>query len=193
MEPPQAADDLRRGRPEQRVAFLAGAVEHVLDHGVATLSLRPVAAALGTSDRMLLYYFGSRERLLVAVLAEVGAQLQGHLAEALPERAVRPAALLLAAEAALRAAQVDRHLRLYVEMSGLAARGQEPFRTVAAVVTDGWRTWLDTRLDVPPGDREAATAGVLAAIDGLLLLRYLVSPDAARLAVGWLASELGAR
>jgi hypothetical protein len=34
---------------------------------------------------------------------------------------------------------------------------------------------------------------VLAAIDGLLLLRYLVSPEVAGLAVGWLATELGTR
>ncbi len=193
METPEAGAAPPRGRPEQRVAFLAGTVEHVLDHGVATLSLRPLAAALGTSDRMLLYYFGSRDRLLIAVLAEVGAQLEGHLAEVLPDRAMPPAELLLVAEAALRAAHVDRHLRLYVEMSGLAARGREPFHTVAATVTEGWRTWLGDRLDVAPGERAAATAGVLAAIDGLLLLRYLVSPEVAGLAVGWLATELGTR
>ncbi len=183
----------RRGRPEQRAAFLAGAVEHVLDHGVATLSLRPLAAALGTSDRMLLYYFHSREQLLVAVLAEVGAQLQGHLSEALPDRALPPAVLLGAAEAALRSEGVDRHLRLYVEVSGLAARGQEPFRTVAAAVTEGWRTWVDERLDVAPDERAAAAAGVLAMIDGLLLLRFLISPDLAERAVAWLGSELGPR
>jgi len=57
-----------RGRPEQRQAFLSGAVKHVLRHGASGLSLRPLAAALGTSDRMLLYSFGSREHLLETVL-----------------------------------------------------------------------------------------------------------------------------
>ncbi|MGY1619552.1 TetR/AcrR family transcriptional regulator [Geodermatophilus sp. SYSU D00691] len=191
MDPSRGSDGLGRGRPEQRAAFLAGAVEHVLDRGVTTLSLRPLAASLGTSDRMLLYYFGSREQLLAAVLAEVSTQLQDHLSEILPERALSPAALLRAAEAALRSDRVDRHLRLYVEISGLAAHGQEPFRTVAAAVAEGWRTWLEERLDVADDDRAAAAAGVLATIDGLLLLRFLVAPDVADRAVAWLAAEIG--
>jgi AcrR family transcriptional regulator len=36
--------------------------------GVSDLSLRPAAAALGTTARMLIYYFGSRERLLFAAM-----------------------------------------------------------------------------------------------------------------------------
>ncbi|MFF7215120.1 TetR family transcriptional regulator [Streptomyces sp. NPDC008238] len=40
-----------------------------MTHGLADLSLRPMAKALGTSDRMLLYYFGSKERLVAEALA----------------------------------------------------------------------------------------------------------------------------
>ena len=39
--------------------------------GIADLSLRELAAAIGTSHRMLLYHFGSREGLLVAVAQAV--------------------------------------------------------------------------------------------------------------------------
>jgi len=39
--------------------------------GIADLSLRELAAAIGTSHRMLLYHFGSREGLLVAVAGAV--------------------------------------------------------------------------------------------------------------------------
>ncbi len=83
-----------RGRPEQREAFLAGAVDPVPAHGVASLSLRPLAAPLGTSDRMLLYYFGTRDALLAAVLDRVGEQLLGAVAGALPSERVPPADLL---------------------------------------------------------------------------------------------------
>ncbi len=179
-----------RGRPEQREAFLAGAVAHVLAHGVATLSLRPLARALGTSDRMLLYYFGSRDRLLAAVLDAVGAQLQEHLTTALPSAPLPPDRLLAAAAAVLLTPGPEAHLRLYVEVSGLAARGQEPFRTVAAAVAASWRTWLAERLDAP-GDRDAAAAGVLAALDGLLLLRFLSSEELAAAAASWLVTRLG--
>ena len=39
--------------------------------GIAGLSLRELAAAIGTSHRMLLYHFGSREGLLAAVAQTV--------------------------------------------------------------------------------------------------------------------------
>ncbi|MBW8800577.1 MAG: TetR/AcrR family transcriptional regulator [Streptomyces sp.] len=37
-------------------------------NGIADLSLRPLAKALGTSDRMLLYYFGTKERMVAEAL-----------------------------------------------------------------------------------------------------------------------------
>ncbi|MEU9161393.1 TetR/AcrR family transcriptional regulator [Streptomyces sp. NPDC048424] len=44
--------------------------DYVVRNGLADLSLRPLAKALGTSDRMLLYYFGSKDRLVAAALAQ---------------------------------------------------------------------------------------------------------------------------
>ncbi|SNS55518.1 transcriptional regulator, TetR family [Geodermatophilus pulveris] len=180
-----------RGRPEQRAAFLSGAVEHVLRHGVATLSLRPLAAALGTSDRMLLSYFGSREQLLAAVLGVVGEQLQARFAAGLPAHPVSPAALVRELATALRDPAAEAPLRLYVEVGGLAARGHEPHRAVAAAVAGGWLSWLGSRLDVPDAERADAAAGVLAVVDGLLLVRFLAPGPAADRAAGWLAGRLG--
>ncbi len=49
--------------------MLAGVVDYIAERGLAELSLRPLAAALGTSSRMLIYYFGTKEELLVQALA----------------------------------------------------------------------------------------------------------------------------
>ncbi|MGA3145907.1 MAG: helix-turn-helix domain-containing protein [Acidimicrobiales bacterium] len=57
--------------PQARDRLLAAAVEHALGDGIADLSLRQLAAAIGTSHRMLIYHFGSREGLLVAVTGAV--------------------------------------------------------------------------------------------------------------------------
>jgi AcrR family transcriptional regulator len=57
--------------PDRRTATLSRAAEYVLENGLAGLSLRPLAQALGTSPRMLLYDFGSKERLVAEVLAEI--------------------------------------------------------------------------------------------------------------------------
>src|SRR3712207_2419699 len=181
-----------RGRPEQREAFLSGAVQHVLRHGVATLSLRPLAAALGTSDRMLLYYFGTREQLLTAVLGAIGDQLQAQFAATLPADPVPPATLLQGLATALQDPATESPLRLYVEVSGLAARGHEPHRTVAAAVAEGWLSWLGSRLDVPDSERADAAAGVLAVVGGLPLVRFLAPGQAADRAGGWLVDRLTA-
>lgn len=179
------------GRPEQRAALLAGLVDHVLREGVSSVSLRPLAAAVGTSDRMLLYYFGTRDQLLAAVLGAVGEQLAERLAAALPAEAVPPAQLLDQVWTALGAPGIEAHLRLYVEISGLAARGREPFRTVAARVAEGWVGWVADRLDVPAGERRGAAAAVLTVVDGLLLMRFVLARDAADDAAAWLAARLG--
>ena len=68
MPPSQARDRL-----------LAAAVRHALNAGIADLSLRELAAAIGTSHRMLIYHFGSREGLLAAVTRAVEDQQRAAL------------------------------------------------------------------------------------------------------------------
>lgn len=64
---------VRLGVParQARDRLLVAAVDHALRDGIADLSLRQLAAAIGTSHRMLIYHFGSREGLLVAVTRAV--------------------------------------------------------------------------------------------------------------------------
>jgi AcrR family transcriptional regulator len=51
-----------------RDALLGRAIGHFAEHGVGDTSLRALAEAIGTSHRMLIYHFGSREGLLAAVV-----------------------------------------------------------------------------------------------------------------------------
>ena len=53
----------------RRDDLLDRVTDHVLERGLIGLTLRPVAAAIGTSDRMLIYHFGSRDALVSAVVA----------------------------------------------------------------------------------------------------------------------------
>jgi AcrR family transcriptional regulator len=55
--------------PAKRRDLLDRVRAYVVRNGLADLSLRPLARALGTSDRMLLYYFGSKERMVTEALA----------------------------------------------------------------------------------------------------------------------------
>jgi AcrR family transcriptional regulator len=53
----------------RRSELLELAYEYVLEHGVADVSLRPLAAAVGSSPRVLLFLFGSKAELVKAILA----------------------------------------------------------------------------------------------------------------------------
>lgn len=64
----------RPADPERRARVLAAATDLVIERGWADLTLRPLAAALGTSTRMLLYDFGTKDALLAALLQSVRAR-----------------------------------------------------------------------------------------------------------------------
>jgi AcrR family transcriptional regulator len=49
------------------------AYKYVLQHGLADLSLRPLAGSIGSSPRVLLYLFGSKDGLVRALLARARA------------------------------------------------------------------------------------------------------------------------
>src|SRR5215469_5343061 len=80
--------------PRIRARLLDQAADYVLSHGLGDLTLRPLARALKTSARMLVYHFGSREGLMREVLSCVrereDARIQawfraGKTARTLPE------------------------------------------------------------------------------------------------------------
>jgi AcrR family transcriptional regulator len=58
----RTADEARRAE------LLERAVDYVCRNGLADLSLRPLAKAVGSSPRVLLYYFGSKENLVVEIV-----------------------------------------------------------------------------------------------------------------------------
>ncbi|AJE39620.1 TetR/AcrR family transcriptional regulator [Streptomyces nodosus] len=52
----------------RQTELLEAAYRYALAHGLADLSLRPLAEAIGSSPRVLLYLFGSKDGLLQALL-----------------------------------------------------------------------------------------------------------------------------
>jgi AcrR family transcriptional regulator len=59
----------RRPDPERRPEILDQIVDYIAEHGIAELSLRPLAKALGHSTFVLTYHFGDKEGLVEAALA----------------------------------------------------------------------------------------------------------------------------
>jgi AcrR family transcriptional regulator len=88
-----------RGRPAGRVAtrqnILRTAIEMFAQHGYAGARIEKISAAAGSTDRMIYYYFGSKEKLFVAVLETVYQEL-GRAEAALDLSGLDPAMSLRA-------------------------------------------------------------------------------------------------
>ncbi len=69
----------RPPNPGIRARLRSQAVDYVLTHGVSDLSLRPLAKALKTNARMLVYHFGSREGLMREILAGLREREDGEI------------------------------------------------------------------------------------------------------------------
>jgi AcrR family transcriptional regulator len=154
-----------------RDGLLAGAVDYVAEHGVGDLSLRPLAAALGTSHRMLIYHFGSKEGLLVAVVREVERRqretfTQIDVAGATPSEATRRMWRRLADPS------LWPHERLFFEMYGQALQGRPGTEALLEGIVDSWvetGTAMAVQMGIPAEVARAQARLGVAVIRGLLL------------------------
>ncbi|MFI5645166.1 TetR/AcrR family transcriptional regulator [Kitasatospora sp. NPDC051705] len=162
--------------PERRGRTLARATDYVLAHGLAGLSLRPLAAALETSPRMLLYDFGSKQELVAAVLAEARRRGAARLAEHLPPHRGAPGAVQAGPRERLRgiwawmsAPERAPFVRLFFEVHADLLAHPENYPDQAGAVTD-WFVPLRAALhDVTTGPGDTATPTlVMAVVRGLL-------------------------
>ena len=65
---------------ERRQELLDEVVGYLAEHGLASVSLRPIAKALGVSVNALVHHFGAKDELVVAALARA-AEIQAHIEE----------------------------------------------------------------------------------------------------------------
>ena len=162
------------GQSAARERLLDSVIEHFTAEGLGEQSLRRIAEAVGTSHRMLLYHFGSKDGLLLTVAQEV-------------ERRTRSQVEMLSHDAT---ASTDDHIRqvwayvadpelagferLFFALYGRALQGDEALRPLLEGDVAGW---LDANValasaggvDAPaPTVRLHARLG-LAVVRGLLL------------------------
>jgi AcrR family transcriptional regulator len=158
-------------REDRRQALLDPLADHLLKEGLGGAGLRGLAAASGTSDRMLLYYFADKDELLAAVLGHVAERLAALLEQAVPVVPPRPFATLLEEVwAAIRTPALQPSMRLWLEVAARAGRGEAPYRAIAGDIADHFTAWAAARLDAPKASRTEQAALLSAAVDGLALL-----------------------
>jgi AcrR family transcriptional regulator len=168
----------------RRAELLERLADHMLAHGLHGTSLRPLAAAVGTSDRMLLHYFADKEALLTASLTVVSQRLIDML-EAARAAPLPFDALLGLLSGMVKDPRVQPYMRLWLELLPLAAGGQEPFRTTARHISATLRGWIAGALQVDQEEeREPLAALTLTIVEGFVMFDALgeeAIPAAARI------------
>jgi AcrR family transcriptional regulator len=158
---------------DRRAELLDGATLWAFEHGLGPLSLRPLAAALGTSDRMLLYYFGSKEQLVVDIAGRAADLLVETMPTVDPGRPPKSARSWLDACWALFGDPgVRPALSLLFELDALGARGPGSTRDAARLVADRWIERVDdalAALGVAGRRRAGLTRMVAGAMVGLAI------------------------
>jgi AcrR family transcriptional regulator len=138
-----------------------------------------LAAGTGTSARLLVYHFGSKDGLIQAVMNEVRARLQTSFA-ATVKRSARGSAegILRAFWASILRPANARLLKLLFEVQVLALQNPRLYARYLEGTSSSWLTVIEAA--VPPGKQRRVVATLGAAVIDGLLLEYLSTGDRRR-------------
>jgi AcrR family transcriptional regulator len=172
-------------RPDDRIRanLLAALVNRVLNNGLGDMSLRPLSAAVGVSPRTLLYHFGSKEKLLAAVLEEAQRRQRAvFIAWSVQSSQDDPRTMLLRAWQWIAAPRHDRLFRLFFESCALGLRDRKRYGAFVRAAMAEWATPFSRSLEQHGFARERAAglATLVAAVTRGLLLDVLATGDRAR-------------
>jgi AcrR family transcriptional regulator len=159
-------------RQDARERLLRQAIDHIADRGLSDLSLRELAAAIGTSHRMLIHHFGSKEGLWVEVIRAVEAGQRAALPEQLPDPTDDLAAAMRAWWQHISDPSLWPNARLFFEIYGQALQGRPGTTQLLDGIVDSWLepgTQGYAALGVAPQAAEARARLAIAVTRGLLL------------------------
>jgi AcrR family transcriptional regulator len=142
--------------PARRTELLSAAVDYAVEHGIARLTLRPLAQGLGVQPNTLVHHFGSKEELLSAILNGVRDRLRAMRRELQADADADP---LWGVWQWTASPGHEPFFRFFFEAYGLALRQPDGYAAfLERVVND----WIDPR-------NPAAATLELAVLRGLLL------------------------
>jgi AcrR family transcriptional regulator len=168
-------DEARRAR------LLERAVDYVCKHGLAELSLRPLAKAVGSSPRVLLYYFGSKEELVVEIIRRGRARQQSTMAN-LKLTGLSPREVSRSLWREWSRAEWEPLMRLFFEVYALALQDRARFPGFVENSVNDWIAALESCTTLPGYTRDDARALATLMVAGFrgFLLDLVATHDRAR-------------
>lgn len=176
---------------EKQPAELRNAiVRYLIRHGLTGLSLRPLAKALGYTPRVLLYHFGSKERMVIEVLAQIRDR-QRVAYDRVPASSFAQACKTIWKR--MSAPNSEPLFRLFFETYGMALRRPRLYKVFLHDTVEDWLREIADPLCREGFDRREARAFATIVLAGLrgFMLDFCNTHDRKRLdrAVGlWLGT-----
>jgi len=166
-------------RPTPKDRLLEALVTHVGERGLADASMRQLAAAIGTSHRMLAYHFGSRRDLLLAISRAVERQQRAAFNALLADPAACPTEIMWSMYRRLVDPALRSQERLFFELYAVALRDGSASDGFLPEVVEAWIPPLSELFRrVGFDERQAAAEARLAlAVARGLLLDLLAAED----------------
>jgi AcrR family transcriptional regulator len=158
--------------------LLDAALTYLLEHGVANASLRPLAEAIGTSPRMLMFHFKSKEGLIRDVLDELNTRLLASFATvASPGQGDIPPLKRFFLWAI--ADENAGYLRLFYEVQVIAVQNPAEYGRYLKQASADWQAIALKTLSASIRSQSLATL-CIAVFDGLFL-EFMLTGDRERL------------
>ncbi len=157
-------------RDAKRAEIVGKLAAHFLEAGLGDTGVRRLAEVVGTSDRMLLYYFDTKEEILGAVLGELGGGFTDVLDAVFGAEPLRPADAVEKIWAMVSDEAAAGQLRLWLDISSKASRGDPFFGAIVEQMAEGWIVWLSGMLAVPHAEKRPLAVLIMGAIDGQVML-----------------------
>lgn len=170
----------RTPNPQRPRDLHDGIADYLIKHGLGDLSLRPLAKAVGSSPRMLLYYFGSKEKMIAAVLADIRRRQRSSY-ETPEARTFAEACWIIWKR--MSAPASEPHFRLYFEIYGIALRHPNRYKDFLHETVEDWLREVAAPLRRGGYTRSEARAFATVMISGLrgFMLDFCTTHDRRRL------------
>jgi AcrR family transcriptional regulator len=169
---------------EQRPADLLDMiVDHLAEKGFAEFSLRPLAKAVRCSPRVILYYFGSKEELMVKALAGLRERQKRTFESIKSANFATPTDTCRAIWKHMSSPRHETLFRMFFEAYAAALRRPQRFPDFLHNAVEDWLEFVSSPL-VKQGWRRAkarAFASVVVAGFRGFMLDYCASRDRKRL------------
>jgi AcrR family transcriptional regulator len=155
---------------ERRRALLDALIDAFADGGIGDRPLREIAEAVGTSHRMLLHHFGSRDDLLLTIVDEI----ERRQMSVLPDAGTEPADAMAAMWADVRRPELRPFERLFFECYARGAQGEQPYARMLPAAVESWLTEVAAKTD---GSADPAFVRLGLAVTRGLLLDLIATDD----------------